>query len=340
MNLSRRDRRDLRIFLSVNVAAAIISAIFSLNVAPAGSSWVRAIWQGVSTSLLIATPIMIYELRSRRPGALRVLRRMPLGIYFGLKVLIYLVFILIGLFGMRLMMPGPFHLDETFRSSLLFSFAMSVAGNLIFEIGGLLGFGTLMSLFTGRYVRPRREERAFLLIDMKNSTGHAERLGPVAFHELLNEFFRDIADAALECDAEIHKYVGDEAILTWRGDAALKDGSCLSCAFMAFDLIARHSKHYLARYGAVPEFRATLHYGEIVAGEIGDIRREIAFVGDTLNVAARLLEVAKAGGQDVLVSQDLLERTRLPADLVAERLPTLTVRGRSAPLGASALTRR
>ena len=86
-------------------------------------------------------------------------------------------------------------------------------------MGSLLGFRMVGRLLTGRYVRPRRELRAFLLIDMKNSTGIAERLGAVRFHELLNDFFRDIAEAALECGAEIHKYVGDEAILTWPADA-------------------------------------------------------------------------------------------------------------------------
>ena len=132
---------------------------------------------------------------------------------------------------------------------------------------------------------------------MKDSTGLAERLGPVLFHELLNDFFRDVADAALECDAEIHKYVGDEAILTWPRDRGLADGDCLACPFVARDFIERTgSDRYLERFGAVPEFRAALHYGEIVAGEIGDVRREIAYVGDTLNVAARLLDAAKTTG--------------------------------------------
>jgi class 3 adenylate cyclase len=96
---------------------------------------------------------------------------------------------------------------------------------------------------------------------------------------------------------------------------------------------------YLKRFGAVPEFRATLHCGEIVAGEIGDVRHEIAYVGDTLNVAARLLETAKTLGRDVLVSADLLEQAILPAGIKAEPLPTLTVRGRAAPLGIAALDR-
>ena len=70
------------------------------------------------------------------------------------------------------------------------------------------------------------------------------------------------------------------------------------------------------------------------------MRREIAYVGDTLNTAARLLEAAKTTGYDVLVSADLLRQTRLPEDLRAEELPTLEVRGRSAPLRIAALQRR
>ena len=128
---------------------------------------------------------------------------------------------------------------------------------------------------------------------MKNSTGIAERLGAVRFHELLNDFFRDIADAALECGAEIHKYVGDEAILTWPADRRHARRRRARLPLRARDFIAANSAQYRRRFGAVPEFRAALHCGEIVAGEIGDVRAEIAYVGDTLNVAARLLDATK-----------------------------------------------
>ena len=150
---------------------------------------------------------------------------------------------------------------------------------------------------TGRYVQPKRELRAFLLIDMKDSTGIAERLGPVRFHELLNDFFRDVADAALECERR------DPQICRRRGDpdlasgARLADGDCLPARSSRRDFIERTGTSTTStRFGAVPTFRASLHYGEIVAGEIGDVRREIAYVGDTLNVAARLLDAAKELG--------------------------------------------
>lgn len=336
MKLSRRDRRDWRIIAWIGLTSAVVSVFFGMAIRPEAVPAPDVILTSVATSVMIATPISLLELRGRRSSLLRRLRRLPLAAFFGLKVLAYLVVILCGLTVGRLLfapVERAFAFDSAFETSIVFAIVMSVVANLVFEMGGLLGYGTLRNLLTGRYVQPRREQRAFLLIDMKGSTTIAERLGPIRFHELLNDFFRNVADAALECEGEIHKYVGDEAILTW-GEAT---DDCLRCPFVVRDLVERHRSHYEHRYGAVPEFRAALHYGEIVAGEIGDMRREIAYVGDTLNVAARLLEAAKQLGEDVLVSADLLERAQLPPGLRAVDLPTLAVRGRVAPLGIAAL---
>ena len=343
MSLSRRDRREWRIFLWISLSSAVISAYFGYAIAPPDSpSWIGVL-SGVANSVLIATPITWFELKSERPGALRQLRRLPLAAYFSIKVVFYLVVIMASLLLVRLLvapfLPPRTADDATLRNSIIFAVAMSLFANVTIEMGLLLGFGTLKNLLTGRYVQPKKEQMTFLLIDMKDSTGLAERLGPIRFHELLNDFFRDVADAALECGAGIHKYVGDEAILTWPADRGLADGDCLACPFVARDFIAARGERYRRRFAALPEFRAALHCGEIVAGEIGDLRREIAYIGDTLNVAARLLDAAKTLGHDVLISADLLARARLPAGITAEPLPTLTVRGRVAPLGIAALQR-
>jgi len=330
---SQRNRRSWRLFFGLSLGAMLISGWFGYN-QTSEMPW-HGVLVGIVASLVIGTPIMLVEVKGQR--MLRRLRRLPLLAYLGLKIVFYVIVILGGLMLVRsLNISNHERFDDSFGASVIFSVTMAVAANVVFEVGGLLGFDTLKNLFTGRYVQPRREQRAFLLIDMRNSTGLAERLGPVLFHELLNDFFRDVSDAALECDAEIHKYVGDEAILTWPG-ASIGDGECLRCPFAARDFIERRRKTYEARYHEVPSFRASIHYGEIVAGEIGDVRREIAYVGDTLNVAARLLDAAKELGHDVLVSDDLLTQVPLPAGLRTVKLPVLTVRGRAAPLGVSAL---
>ena len=333
---SQRDRRNWRLFFRLSIAAAVISALFGYSQGP--HTPLHSLMTGIAGSLFIATPIMLLEIKGQR-RVLRRLRRLPLPAYLGLKITFYLVVILGGLSLLpALHITDAERFAATFRASLVFSVIMAVGTNVVIEIGLLLGFGTLRNLFTGRYVQPRRELRAFLLIDMRDSTGLAERLGAVPFHELLNDFFRDVSEAALECGAEIHKYVGDEAILTWQ-QKTVADGDCLRCPFIAAELIEERRAHYLARYGAMPTFRASLYYGEIVAGEIGDVRREIAYVGDTLNSAARLLDAAKELKRDILASEDLLGQTALPDGVTAEKLPTLSVRGRAQPLGVSALAR-
>ncbi|MBL6618458.1 MAG: adenylate/guanylate cyclase domain-containing protein [Reyranella sp.] len=335
--MSNRDRRNWRIFLWLSLGSLLISAFFGYR---ASGDTLRGVGLGIASSLFIATPLLLFEVRGRRLAIQRRMRRMPLVLYFTARVVLYLVVIVIGLIAARLLVDGDVPLGDIFGGGgFTFSIAMSVVANLAFTVGSLLGFRTVARLLTGRYVRPRQELRVFLLIDMKNSTGVAERLGALRFHELLNDFFRDIAEAALECGAEIHKYVGDEAILTWSADRVTVDEDVLACPFVARDFIMANGAQYRRRFGLVPEFRAGLHCGEIVAGQIGDVRAEIAYVGDTLNVAARLLEAAKTTGQDVLVSTDLLKQATLPPDLKALPLPTLTVRGREAPLEISALQR-
>ena len=336
-----RNRRDWRVILWLSLASALISAYFGYAVGEGNVPGWRSALSGVFNSLVIATPILLFEVKGQRLGFVRRLRRLPLLWYFLFRVAFYSVIIVGGLIASRATIgKNGFSFDATFRDSLVFAISMAAVANIAFQIGLLLGFRTLSNLVTGRYAKPKAEQRVFLLIDMKNSTGLAERLGPIRFHELLNDFFRDVADAALECGAEIHKYVGDEAILTWSRDKAVSDGSCLACPFVARRHIADNAEDYRRRFGALPEFRAALHSGEIVAGEIGDVRREIAYVGDTLNVAARLLEASKTLQRDVLISAELLTSVRLPAQLIAEPLPPLSIRGRAAPLAIAALTLR
>jgi adenylate cyclase len=180
MQLSRRSHREWRIILWVSLASAIVSAWFGMRIAPADQAPLLGMAQGVLSSLLIATPIVLVQAKGDRVA--RRLRRLPLAAFFAVKVVFYSIVIVGGLMLVRYLFARdgvPF--DEQFRRSLVFAIAMSVVGNLFFDMGSLLGFGTLTNIFIGRYAKPRREQRAFLLIDMKDSTGLAERLGPLHF---------------------------------------------------------------------------------------------------------------------------------------------------------------
>ena len=59
--------------------------------------------------------------------------------------------------------------------------------------------------------------------------------------------------------------------------------------------------------------RAGLHCGPVVTGEMGSVKREIVFLGDTVNTAARIKELCRETGDRVLASADLIDRLELPS---------------------------
>ena len=322
----------------ISTSVAVISFVFGWFV---DSNGLLGGVQGVLTSFLISIPVCQIELAGHRWRVLRALRHWPFYAVVLVKTALYIVLILAATELARLVMhpfnPQTFGLDRVFFYILIFASIMSLLVNAVIEAGRLLGFAVLGDLVTGRYHRPLREERVFLLIDMKSSTAMAERLDDFDYHGLLNRFFRDITDAALEYGAVVHKYVGDEAILTWRAADALPRARCVLCAFAVRARIESRAVEYSTRYGLVPEYRAALHIGDVVAGEIGDLKREVAFVGDTVNTAARLLAACRELERDVVASTTLLDRVTLPDGLASEPLVPLTLRGKGEAVSAMAL---
>jgi adenylate cyclase len=95
----------------------------------------------------------------------------------------------------------------------------------------------------------------------------------------------------------------------------------------------------LRRHGHVPGFRASIHCGPLVAGEIGGFKREIALLGDAMNTAARLEQACRTTGHALLASKPLLDRTEIPAGIVATSLGSHLLRGKSGRLELFALER-
>lgn len=197
---------------------------------------------------------------------------------------------------------------------LVFPFlgALAVAAliTFFFQFSRKLGPGVLWNWMTGRYHEPREEERIFMFVDMKDSTVWAERLSTLAFSSLVRDFLQDLSGPVLATRGEVSHYIGDEAVLTWRMDRGLKDGNCIRCFFLIEKAIARRADHYQNRYGMVPEFKAGAHCGPVVATEVGEIKSEIVYHGDTLNTAARIQGLCGELGRRLLVSSELASRLR------------------------------
>ncbi len=330
-------RRRLTIAGRVVAVSAAIGAAYGAALTPA---LVPGLARGALTGLLIASALSAFELFVVRGPAGAPLRRLSFTPLIATTTAIYLVLIMAGQELAALAVPaagGGLRLDANLAWSTGFSLLFAALVTFVIQIDLMLGQGELARFLRGRYHRPRAEARVFLFLDLVGSTALAERLGGERFLALLNEAYDDIAEPILEHAGEIHKYVGDEVIVTWLPARGLAEARCVACVFAIEDALAGRAARYQERYGAVPSFRYALHLGEVVSGELGRFKREIAYIGDGMNTAARIVDACRAKGRPRIASAKLIERLSLPLGVVATDLGPVELRGKEAPIGLIAL---
>jgi adenylate cyclase len=304
---------------TASFVAARLSGMAAVEALPVGVSLLRALATGLLVGLPAAwleTVILAWTDRRFSVGASLTIRTAAYAVVVTVATvgLVYaLNEILFGsvpesLFGEKTF--GEFVTDRAFLTLLALLLTASFIVNLTIQLRRVLGPQTLMALLVGRYRRPVREDRAFLFLDLTDSTPTAEKLGPFRFTDFKNDFFTDVAEAVVATRGRIFQYVGDEVVVTWPLAQAIREGGPIRCFFLVEDLVAQRAAHYQARYGTVPRFKAGTHGGEVVTAEIGDIRRDIVHSGDVVNTTARIEAQCRPLGRRLLVSESLADRMR------------------------------
>lgn len=307
--LSPRAAASVSVMLTITLVSAVAGAFYGVISFPDTPflSALRGVITGGSISLLIAS----FEL-AVASGWLQPLRHLPIGLLLVLRTAVYTVLIIAGYEFGRLLALAPdeniFKFDAFFWRTVWISLGVSFLVNTGLEISRLLGGEVLWGLLVGRYLAPRMEERVVLFVDLKDSTRHAEQLGDLKFHSLLNRFFQDVSHAVLSTGGNIYKYSGDAAIVLWRPRRGLRKANALRCVLELRQQLAKRGDIYRREFGLVPDFRAGLHMGPVVVGEIGVQRHEIAFSGDAMNTTARIEQATRELGIDFLLSAAVADK--------------------------------
>jgi adenylate cyclase len=203
------------------------------------------------------------------------------------------------------------------------------------ETRRLIGGALLTSVVLRTYHRPVRQQLIVMFLDIAHSTGLAEAMGELRVHDLITRFFFDIDEPISDHGGAVHAYVGDEVIVSWPATADhARNARCVLCFFAIERKMARLAADYRREFAVVPAFRAGLHAGPVIVSECGDAKRQLAFFGDTMNVAARLCEYCKVVDQQLVVSGDLLRVMTIPADLAIGGGRSIAVRGRREQVAA------
>lgn len=195
---------------------------------------------------------------------------------------------------------------------MLFNYLFWLAVVLITLIALLVndkyGPGVFADFLLGKYFHPRKEERIFMFLDLRNSTGIAEVLGEQRYFNFIRQVYKDITPAILSTEGEVYQYVGDEVVISWLPKAGMRNSNAIMCFFQIQETLLSRSAFYEQHYDGIrPEFKAGLHYGNVMAGEVGVIKREIAYSGDVLNTTARIQSKCNELGVNLLISKPLVD---------------------------------
>ncbi|MGZ5870729.1 MAG: adenylate/guanylate cyclase domain-containing protein [Bradyrhizobium sp.] len=172
-----------------------------------------------------------------------------------------------------------------------------------------------------------------MFVDMRGSTRLAEHRLPFDTVFVVNRFLGAVSQAVIECGGKPNQFLGDGQLALF-GLTTNRQTACRQ-ALMAAARIAANVEElnqFLKHDLREPiRFGIGIHGGEVIVGDIG-YRDHMVFtaLGDAVNVAARLQDITKSLGCEVVLSDEV----RATAGLAGDALPQqeVDIRGRSGPM--------
>jgi adenylate cyclase len=263
---------------------------------------------------------------------------LSVGLFFIMVIL--LIIVVTGLIAVPMKTSQPltdpetitafktFLMDSTRAKNIMIWFIVVLITQLLLQVNSKFGQAAFGNIMLGKYNTPKEESRIFMFLDLNSSTAIAERLGNEKYHALLKDFFSDITNAILDNEGEIYQYVGDEVVVSWDYETGIENNQCVRCFFDIKRQIDKNKMKYISRYGLIPSFKSGFHCGQIVAGEVGVIKREITYSGDVLNTTSRILGMCKKFHAEIILSGDLVGRLSLKNEYAIQPLGLLKLRGK------------
>ena len=261
------------------------------------------------------------------------IQRLPYGIILSARigmhtliVLLVLVALMYGKIRFGIISEGYFGPDVTGRLGriifnksfyvfVLYFGVVSTAFDFYQQVKQKFGRGVFIDIFLGRYHKPKESERIFLFIDLKSSVSIAEQLGHIRYSNLLQDCFFDLNTQLNRYNAKIYQYVGDQVVLHWNVRDGLYKNRCIHVFFGFVDRLEKRRAYYEAKYGLHPFFKAGGHMGRVTVSEVGLLKREIAFHGDTVNTTSRIHDFCNKYQQRMLISRNLYDHLNPDSNL-------------------------
>ena len=185
-------------------------------------------------------------------------------------------------------------------------------------------------------VEGERKQVTVMFTDVSGFTALSERLDPEEIHAIMDRAFEVILAAVHGFEGTINQFLGDGAMALFGAPIAHEDhaGRALRAALAIQQGLEPLRAEVQRVHGRDFRMRIGINTGPVVVGVIGrDLRMDYTALGDTVNLASRLLNIAQPG--QIAISR----RTREACEgfFVLDDLGEFHVKGKSKPVRAYAV---
>ncbi len=166
-----------------------------------------------------------------------------------------------------------------------------------------------LSTSEGKLATAREQNVAVMFVDVVGFTTMCEHDTPNDVIAFLREYHDRLGKAVFENGGTLDKYIGDGLMATFGTPEPDPDDAqnALNCAFKMLESLKNWNDERNAN-GLLPvQVGIGVHFGPVIAGDIGNQRRlEYSVIGDTVNVASRLETLTRGLKTPLAVSDDLI----------------------------------
>lgn len=173
-------------------------------------------------------------------------------------------------------------------------------------LGTYLGKSTGERVLGGEIRRGDGEDvdAAIVICDMRRSSVLSEQLGRNDYLDILNRYFETVTEAVERNGGEVLKFVGDAVLAIFPTDAG-EAAACCSAYAAAVEAVNAVCGITFGPNEERLSCSAGAGFGRVSYGNVGSATRlDFTVTGTATNIAARLCDLAKHLGCDVLVSAE------------------------------------
>jgi PAS domain S-box-containing protein len=175
-----------------------------------------------------------------------------------------------------------------------------------------------------------RRNVTILFADLSSFTSFTEKTSPESVFKILNSYLDIAAQAILDHEGTLDKFMGDAVMAMWNSPDQQADHALLACLAalqIVWHSLDAHRNFSNPDYQLV--FRVGVATGPAIVGNVGTSQLfNYTAVGDTVNVAERLQAAAPRGQVYILKSTYDIVKDHV----LVEPIAPLTVKGREQPV--------